>query len=387
MKSSKEALLVLTTAALALPGMTPKTVHAQAVPENFTASYRFNQYQEDGQPGNKSFSGEAVERFDISVHQFSLAGPISDNFAISLNALTETLSGASPWWVEPSLDDDVTPVTVMSGATIEESRDEINLSISNYGESSRTGYGVSTSRENDYNSLSANINRTLWFNNNDTTIDFGYSFSIDELTPTQLDGVSRVTEEDKNRNTFFVGFSQVVNKGLVVGGNFSYSIHNGFLSDPYKLAYVGTGTVADSRPDTRKQAALDLLLRQYFPSISTALHVDYRRYNDSWAVTSNTFSAGPYVNVGDWQVSLVARLYQQSSSNFYRAFYNTERADGYYSSDYRLSNYEATSYRLGLSRAYEFATLYMRYEDYTSSGDNPGLVSFNFFTLGLDYKF
>ena len=386
MKSSKEALLVLTTAALTLPGMTPKTVHAQAVPENFTASYRFNQYQEDNQPANAA--DPEVERFNISVHQFGLSGPVSDNFAISLNALTETLSGASPWYIEPGADGE-TPVQVMSGATIEESRDEINLSISNYGESSRTGYGVSTSRENDYNSLSANINRTLWFNNNDTTIDFGYSFSIDEVTPTQdpLVDASRISSADKNRNTFFVGFSQVVNKGLVVGGNFSYSIHNGFLSDPYKRVTVARSLEADSRPDTRKQAALDLLLRQYFPSISTALHVDYRRYNDSWAVTSNTFSVGPYVNVGDWQVSLIARQYQQSSSNFYRAFYNAPRADGYYSSDYRLSNYEATSYRLGLSRAYEFATLYMRYEDYTSSGDNPGLVSFNFFTLGLDYKF
>jgi hypothetical protein len=302
------------------------------------------------------------------------------------------MSGASPWLV--ASDADEKPVQVMSGATIEESRDDISFAANFYQEKARIGLGISRSTENDYDSTSANINTSVWFNGKNTTLDVGFSFSDDTITPTQKSGITRVTEEDKDSNSLALGLSQVINKTLLVGAGFSYASYDGFLSDPYKLAEVEGVRVFDSRPDSKDQFSLDFKLRKYLTKYSAAIHADYKYYDNNWGISSHTVNVGWYQNIQMWQFSTSVRWYDQSSANFYQNFYTAERADGYYSSDYRLSAYGALSYRLGLSKSYEFGTFKITYENYNSGkgtqsdGDlNPGLVDFQFITLGFDYKF
>ena len=118
---------------------------------------------------------------------------------------------------------------MISGATIDESRDELNVGASFYRGTSRTGIGLAYSKENDYKSLGANINNTLWYNSNNTTVDFGVSFSIDDISPTQAPGTNRVRDEDKDSVSLFAGFSQVITKTLIVGATGSYTTYKGFL--------------------------------------------------------------------------------------------------------------------------------------------------------------
>lgn len=391
MKTKNKKLMALTTAALSLPGMIPKFAKAQTIPENFTASYRFTEYKEDDQAASTTLDGESVQRYDINIHQFSLVAPVSSEISLNLDASTETMSGASPWVV---VNDNGKPVQVMSGATIEESRDDISFAANFYQEKARIGLGIARSTENDYESNSANINASIWFNGKNTTIDAGFGFSDDEITPTQAAGITRVSNEEKSSESFSLGFSQVMNKTLLLGAGFGYATYDGYLSDPYKLAEVGGVRRPDSRPDSKNQIALDFKLRKYIPNYSAAIHADYRFYDNNWGISSHTLGLGWYQNINTWQLSTSIRWYDQSAANFYRNFYTTERADGYYSSDYRLSAYGALSYRLGLSKSYEFGTFKISYENYNSgkgtqsSGDlNPGLVDFQFITLGFDYKF
>ena len=391
MKKRSGALLALSTAALGLPGMLPKTAQAQAVPDKTTLSYRFTQYTEGGQPAavtGGAVVNEAVDRYDISIHQLSVDTALTSSIGLGVHLVTETLSGASPWYVVEGVDGE--PVQIMSGATIEEARDEANASVSYYGESSRIGVGLSYSGENDYESNGVNVSTTLWFNDNNTTLDLGFSFSDDTVSPTQDPlAPGRVLQEDKFTESAFIGFSQVINKTLLFGANASYTVHSGFLSDPYKLASVAGVLQSDSRPDERQQAALNLQLRKYLPNLDTALHFDYRFYGDNWNISSNTLSLGAYKNISSWQLSGKVRFYDQSSASFYRDFYREGRADGFYSSDYRLSQYDAFSFKMGLSKSFDFGAVYVSYEDYVSSGNgsNPGLVDFNFATIGMDYKF
>ncbi|MFT6389720.1 MAG: hypothetical protein ACJAUP_003113 [Cellvibrionaceae bacterium] len=389
MKVKNKKLVALTTAALSLPGMIPKASQAQTIPENFTASYRFTEYKEDDQDGVVEGS---PQRYDISIHQLSLVAPVSSQVSFNVDASTESMSGASPWLV--ASDADEKPVQVMSGATIEESRDDISFAANFYQEKARIGLGISRSTENDYDSTSANINTSVWFNGKNTTLDVGFSFSDDTITPTQKSGITRVTEEDKDSNSLALGLSQVINKTLLVGAGFSYASYDGFLSDPYKLAEVEGVRVFDSRPDSKDQFSLDFKLRKYLTKYSAAIHADYKYYDNNWGISSHTVNVGWYQNIQMWQFSTSVRWYDQSSANFYQNFYTAERADGYYSSDYRLSAYGALSYRLGLSKSYEFGTFKITYENYNSGkgtqsdGDlNPGLVDFQFITLGFDYKF
>lgn len=389
MNSKNKKLMALTAAALALPGMVPTIARAQTMPEKYSVNYRFTEYQEAEQAASTTNTGLAVDRYDISIHQLAIVAPVADNISLGLVASTETMSGASPWWVEPDADGNA--VQVMSGATISEEREDIGLSANFYRESSRFGIGVSRSTENDYESLSININNTLSWNDKNTTLDLGFSFSDDTITPTQRAFTPRVIEEEKSSESYSIGLSQIVNKTLLVGAGVSYASYEGFLSDPYKRAYVVAGTLADSRPDTKEQLSIDLKVRKYFVDAAGALHFDYGFYDNNWGVESQKISLGWHQNFNSWQLSTSVRWYDQSAANFYENFYTQARADGYYASDYRLSSYGAVSYRVGLTKSFEFGKLKLIYEDYDSSGSggdsNPGLVDFNFVTIGFDYDF
>ncbi|MEO0444002.1 MAG: DUF3570 domain-containing protein [Pseudomonadota bacterium] len=394
MKKSSTPLMALTAAALSLPGIMPKTTQAQAVPEKYSVDYRFTHYKEDDQPADKNSTNNSVERYEIDVHQLGVVAPVSDTVSINLNASAETLSGASPWFIIEGAEGE--PVQVMSGATIEESRDEYGLAVNVYPGGKRIGLGINRSTENDYQSTSFNINASLYLNDNNTTIDLGFTFSDDTVEPTQdASDTGRVIEEDKDSESLSIGFTQVINKTLLLGGGMTFTNHDGYLSDPYKFTSVQSVLLRNSRPNRREQYSVDLKARKYFENLNGALHSDYRFYDNDWGVVSHTVSLGWYQNLANnWQLSTRLRWYDQSAANFYSNFFTQQRADGFYSSDYRLSAFGAISYRLTLTKRYEFGIFTIAYEDYDSgegldSDDdlNPGLVDFNFFTLGFGYTF
>jgi hypothetical protein len=392
-KSSKSnnVLLALTTAALSLPGIIPKPVQAEEdVPDKFSFDYRKTEYEESRQP--QALDGDTVvipetERFDISIQQFNIRGPVGDKVGLNIDFVSETLSGASPWYIVPSSDGE--PIQIMSGASIYESRQELNIGANLYNKEVHTGVTFTSSQENDYKAAGLHLNNALFYNGNNTTLNFGVGFSSDQIQPTQQVGVTRVTDENKNTSSFFAGVSQVLSKTLLLGANLSYKSHQGFLSDPYKQAYVNGLILADSRPDDKNQFAIDLQLRKYLTSIDSALHVDYRLYSDNWGVDSNTISLGIYKDLSDWLFSAKLRYYDQSSASFYRDFYTAARADGFYSSDYRLSEYDAMSMKFGLNKNFDSVGFNLNYEVYESQGNgsNPGLVDFTAFTLGFNFKF
>ncbi|MEO1596463.1 MAG: DUF3570 domain-containing protein [Pseudomonadota bacterium] len=384
-QKGNKALLALTAASLGLP-LVSKQTNAQTIPENWSTSYRYSEYSENEQPAELSADG-AVDRYTIEVHQLTAGGPILPSTAISLSLVSETMSGASPWFITPDADGE--PVQTLSGATIEEQRDEVSVGIDQYGEHARTGFGVSFSSENDYESIGVRLNHSSYSDDKNSTIDFAIGGSVDSITPTQAPGIERPTSEGKSNVFGSVGLSHVFTRTLVVGISGSYSVFEGYLSDPYKLAWVDGNLLQDSRPDDKRQAAFDLRVRKYLTGIDTALHADYRHYGDSFGVVSDTLKLAAFKNLGSWQVSASTRFYLQDSANFYREFFVETRADGYYSSDYRLSDFQALSYKVGLNKKFSFGAIRLSYEIYDSDSDdvNPGLVDFSLFSVGFDYSF
>ena len=393
MKKNSKPLMALTAAALSLPGMTVKTANAQTVPEDFSFDYRFTEYQEEAQEASTTNTGESVERYAIEIQQFGIVAPLSSTVVMSLDASTETLSGASPWYIQ---EDDGQIEQVMSGATIEEERNEISLGTNIYADNQRLGLSITQSTENDYESTSFNANTSKYFNDDNTTLDLSFSFSDDTITPTQDPmGDTRITEDDRNTESYSIALSQVINKTFLIGGGFSYTKSKGYLSDPYKLVSVAGALTEDSRPDTREQIAIDVKARKYFEGIEGAFHTDYRYYTNNWGVNSNTISFGWYQNLGSWQLASSMRYYDQKAANFYSNVFENVRGDGFYSNDYRLSSFGATSYRVGLTKTFiDVGLITIAYENYQSgeglhSDDdlNPGLVNFDLFTAGFSYKF
>ena len=395
--SKSKTLFALTSAAMGL-GLSAKPTIA-AIEEGSTLSVQGSFYAEDDIDAEDQSAQGSPERYEIPTAQIRFRSAVSDETEVIFTYAGETLSGASPWYVQPVFGaeitedlDDTEVEQVTSGATIDEERHEYGFSFRQYHGDAYLGLNFGYSTENDYKSASFGVNGSYSFNDKATTLELAVSANDDEIEPNGREIFSeRVEREDKDAFNALIGVTQIVNKDLVVNTSLSFARFRGFLSDPYKLVWLvdRSNVLADSRPDNKAQIAWNLASRYFVEQVNAAVHADYRFYTNDWGVISHTIDLGWYQNFFENQFILAPqiRFYTQSSAEFYSPFFLTERRDGFYTSDYRLSEYTSVSGQLKASVRLEKFNIHASFERYTSFGDNPGLVNFNLFTAGFDVKF
>ncbi len=389
-KPTRNLLQQLTAAVLALPAL---NAQAQQTSGEQTFSYRYSQYGEDRLPDASFVDGDG-DRYDIDIHQLRFATDLGDSASLTFDATRETMSGSTPWFLFPVADDD--PALIMSGATIEEQRNEVITSLSVLDDQHRYGVTVGTSNEDDYQSWSLGFDHELTIAEGLRTVNWGVSFSDDRIEPTDAELFGRVNQASKHHKTFTLGGSQVINRDSVIQSGIQYKQQQGFLSDPYKMVVVGGIPEFDVRPDSRSQWTWTTRYRQYVASADAALHLDYRLYRDNWSITSHTVDIAWHQNLGErWQLVPALRYYSQSEAEFYAPVHLTQRDDGNHSADARLSGYGAVSGLLTLSKAWQHWKLTFGVEVYESDNslghddsafEHPGLVDFTRFTAGFDYS-
>lgn len=380
-------------AALALPAI---TAQASTVIDSVEVGLRYSKYLEDDLPAANVSSG-SLERYDIDVLQFSFAAPLNDQFQLNLHYQQESLSGASPWNTTQDANGEVTQV--MSGATIEEDRKDVTAQLTYAGSNFTLSGLAGFSTENDYQAITVGAEASYELPGKLTTVALAGDVSFDEITPTQLVGIDRVTDEEKDSWSAHLSLSRIINKSLIAQVGFGAINREGYLSDPYKRIEnpVQSGFIADSRPDSRFATTTSARIRYFMDSIDSAIHLDYRYYTDDWEIDSHTVDLAQYFNVGGG-VQLVPslRYYTQSEAFFYKNYHDVPRFDGYYATDSRLSSFGA--FTMGLKVNWQvqnwfYTASYQRYIsdnsyslfDYNS--ESLSLVSFDVFSVGLDYKF
>lgn len=390
-----KALLALTGSALALPGITSKAA-AASPPAESQFDYRYSRYSEDDISRNNT-SNPDTQRYEIDTHQFRLVRPWGDAYDVTVDLLYETMSGASPWFITPGANGE--PIQVMSGATIEDTRSDLLAAIKRYDEHESYSVSLGVSDEDDYQSINLGVEGE-WEVDEQRTYSAGLGYSDDDLNPTDGGTAAfpdRITSASKDSLTAYAGLTQIINAQTVVQSSISFTRHDGFLSDPYKLAFVNATTTNDSRPDGRDIFAWVTRFRHFFTGLRAALHLDYRYYEDDWDIVSHTADAAWYQNLGDgWQLVPSVRFYSQSQAFFYAPYYNSARADGFASSDYRLSPYGAVSFRLKASKAWAGWKIALSWEQYDSGAskalddvevENPGLVDFSIISFSISKRF
>lgn len=399
MKNQKsKPLLALTSAALALPGMTPTNSQAQdGITTDPVFSYRYTAYSEEAIPGDVNNVGEDVDRYSIDVHQVRFLSAITKNTEISIDLQSESMTGASPIYVLPGSDG---PIQVMSSATITEERNDLDVAFTTYNNRTISTTGISYSGENDYSSFGLRTNYTWLFNEKNTTVEAGMSVSQDFIDATQdqnPDAELRVTDAERRSASFTLGFSQVLGKSTLMSSSVNIANFTGYMSDPYKEIWISDigETVPDSRPHRRSQWAWSNRFRQNFNSVKGALHFDYRYFGSNWEMDSHTVDVRWVQDFGGgWQVTPSVRYYSQGAAIFFSNWYDFERADGFHSSDYRLSEYSAISARFKVSKQFKRGAVHLLYENYTSDATSddpqlasPSLVDFSYITVGFDWQF
>ena len=382
---SKNSLAALTAAALVLPGV---STEAQAFDKQAKViKFQHASYLEDDLSGKLTSSGEESPRYQIQVDQLQLLSPLNDDYYLSLNVLTEEMSGASP--MSTTIGRDNKSRLNMSGASIDESRKAVSGKITHLARENGTLSGVfGLSVENDYKALSLGVEGERFLDDKQKSLTWGLGLSFDSLKPTQ-DGLHvRPNSENKKSFIAYSGITQVINSGAQFQSGLSLSYLNGYLSDPYKIL--------DHRPDKRVQVAWANKLRYYLSRWESAVHLDYRFHFDDWGITSHTASLGFYYPIDENVIiSPSIRYYTQSQANFYSVF-DDNSIEGEQSSDFRLSPYGAftTGIKMIMTSGQWKTTIAAEF--YNSSGDyainkvrlaHAGLVSYSLYTLGFDYSF
>ena len=306
-------------------------------PVESNASFGVSNYREADIPRHLVIGGD-TRRYDVGIRQFRLLTPLGRRWSVDVGVSEETMSGASPWATVTGPDGE--PALIMSGATIEDSRTEVNVSAAQYGEHRSTSLMLSRSNEDDYEASAVSVSGEWSFNGDLTTLSLGASYSSDTIEPSDAALFGRVTREERRTRSASVGISQVLDRMSAVYAGFSLTDHTGYLSDPYKLR--------DVRPGGRLERALSVRYRRFLLSPNAALHVDYRFFDDDWGIASHTLQTSWYQNVSTVvQVVPNVRYYSQSEADFYLPVDNFGLPlHASQSSDFRLSAYGAITFGL-----------------------------------------
>ena len=383
-KTNSSCLNILTRAAMALPALA-QLANADAPSQKTEIGYRYSQYEEDKLNQADILSG-SNERYSVDNQQFRLVTPIASDMSLSVDATYETMSGASAYGT--ALDGQGEHKLVMSGASIKDTRSDVQASIRKNNENNATTLSGGYSHEDDYVSYNVGIEGEWSAPDRRSTWSGGLEYSQDSVNPEPVAGVKRVTDEDRHALSGFFALANVVNSVWQIQGGMFFAQNSGYLDDPYKSR--------DFRPEKRAAWGLNINSRYFVRAVKAALHTDYRFYSDDWGVEAHTLELAWHQSLTD-QIRVVPRIryYSQSQADFYVDADSGER-DGHQSSDYRLSPFGAMSYGASVifdQGAYQFT---LAAEQYDSDGkyalkkvdiESPALVDYTLLTFGIDYRF
>lgn len=393
------AISALHSIAQTLPGLAGLTLSAtptQAANNNTEATQASLRHYQYGEDGDSSRSTSDDERFDVTVNQFQIQGPLNEGRTLqgAFFYQRETMSGATPWY---TLQQGEEVVQVMSGAS--EERQEWGSELNYKRQRDALGLSLSHAEENDYRAdqLGVTYEKDIQHHNGSpaaaswsTDLYFGKD-RIDAV------GADRPKDQTKDTASWFITYSLDVNRWSRIQFSYGFQRRDGYLADPYKLVFLQADLIDDTRPNQRDSHTLSAKYRRYLPFADAALHGDYQYYRDDWEVVAHSLDLAWHQNLGQgWQVIPSLRLYAQSDAFFYQPVYGSTRSDGFYSTDYRLSSYGSVTLGLRAQTVWDHWRFSLAWDQYRSLGDwgldndevnNPGLLDFSVASLGLDYTF
>lgn len=468
-RSRNTALQALSLAAIALPGLLPlatmaaegdevdlQYTHYQESKRDIYTAYTNstqlfgkvpNHYQPieaDSLHGHSkmALSDRIHFAFDYTQDTWSGATPIATAPAVFAGNITKNhisngvVTGASPFiqnlggYVDKQLNplfatksdpDTGLPVTSIINRQLvhtlsyasPETRKQGNFKLGYEWDEAAVDLGGGLSLENDYESRFANLGSRLDFNQKQTTLNAGLSYT-NSTTQATTDPKARafmaVTERYANHVRFIkekiktlapeqirgnredwsgqLSLSQVLSKNALLEGGFNYTRSNGYMANPYKVTEVmmlsqvydangnlipdiyfagGLGLI-EQRPELRNQFNWNARYVQYVEPLDAALHLGYQFFHDDWGINAHTFDADWGQPLGSgWTLTPRVRYYSQSAADFYHpyltSFDKTNRRQGSpftyiadipanFSSDQRLSAYGTLSGGITLTKQF-----------------------------------
>jgi hypothetical protein len=253
---------------------------------------------------------------------------------------------------------------------VEDERWGFNIDVARKVGRHTVGSQLSYSTESDYQSIGLSLRDGIDFNQRNTTLLLGAAYTHDLIS-----AVTMESEETKDSIDVMIGLSQTLDIHTLFTINLSAGHVTGFLADPYKVVELNGSLVPEARPDTKDKYILYTALTRRIAFMNASAELSYRLYNDSFGISANTFGLAWYQKLGPhWTVRPAVRYYTQSAADFYDIRFAGDPE--HYSSDYRLSSFNAIGYGLKLiwqpTRSLAFDAAVERYEQTGNDGFTPG---------------
>lgn len=364
----------LTLAACALPGVMPAAALAEEAPEHSLVAVKMSGYQ-DKQPG--------LDRLSVKSPSFYLLTPLGRQWAVEGSLTHDDVSGASPRYY-----------TDVSGASrMHDDRVAGDVRLTRYFERQSLSIGLSHSGEHDYVSNALSITGTHASEDNNTTWNAGIGLSRDRINPVN----ELVVNERKRTVEWQVGVTHALSPLDLVQGTLTWSVGQGYFSDPYKLF--------DERPRERNSGVLLLRWNHWSPALAAAVRSSYRLYHDSFGVQAHTVELNVEKPLNaQWTLTPSLRYHTQRAADFYvdpvddaNVYPGPNGTPTYVSTDQRLSAFGAVG--LGLKLAWQWSPAWgadMKLERYEQRADwrlggqgSPGVDPLKAlqWQIGLSHKF
>ena len=287
---------------------------------------------------------EEPDYISVDTYMAFLSGNISDDDAISLGLVFDTLTGATP--TGALMGDEFTSVSGVSGGGVSTDTgsdgkvtfDDTRLAIDakwthDWERLVRTKTGAYISVEGDYTAVGGSF--AIEKDNEDKSLTYTVAIGgakdkvsqSNEKTPEPLVDISNgVTFGTGNKNSYdlLIGATGVINRYTQGMLNFSYSRSLGYHTDPYKIISVADeqdqefAKVFESRPDSRERYIIYSKVTHEIPSSGHHLALTYRFHGDTWGVYSHTFEGGySWIHENNHLFEPFVRLYHQTAADFY----------------------------------------------------------------------
>ncbi|UOA07442.1 DUF3570 domain-containing protein [Methylobacter sp. S3L5C] len=264
----------------------------------------------------------------------------------------------------------------------QETRSMPQVNVKYYLDATTLAISGGLSDEPDYLSNFGSTNISHEFNDKLTTVSAGYGMTSNTIArngsghsshhgsdPAHYPTSYQALNEASTFNSFTTSIAQVLSKNTLFQSTASYTNQSGYLSNPYKSVYVrgeitpteyynlwnptdagvdwnavtnlevvGLELFRENRPRQRNIGSLSNRINHYIPELDASAHFDYRFYTDDWGINSHTFEAKWFQTLpGGFTIIPSIRYYSQSQADFFAPYFLAPRADGNYSSDFRLS--------------------------------------------------
>lgn len=179
------------------------------------------------------------------------------------------------------------------------------------------------SRETDYQSISPSIGGSWDFAERNTTLSWGATWFFDNLAP--YGAWALVSGGEKYIQSYNLGLAQILTPLALVGVTGTYTRTTGAIGLPYNPpTTLDSGLVAERFPRAKDAIALSGQFIQGFhlQDLLGSLSAEYRWYQDSWDLRSNTVTMRWSQHLSDETVvRLQARWYNQTGAAFAKTDY------------------------------------------------------------------